>query len=209
MEVLYELSAFGIPVAALPVDCNGVCVNDYQKFWIQRRQKIERRHELASILPPPAPSSGPQLSILSTGSPMEISSTGSAALDAERLKSSSEIPLSAGTTILHPETSDCILGRGRAIDQHPGNVKFREYLHQPEVLRQYQDTPKYMKYQVAAPIQKTLQEDHNVRFLKEHPSGRGWMIADDAAVRNKILRTFRRFITQHQNQAQSKTARQQ
>ena len=211
MEVQYALSTFGIPVAALPVDCNGVRRNDYQRVWIQRRRKIEQMEQQTKIAPNPTPSSVTTSSSLLMVSPMETSSSSTPAFtrdsetqQPERPVTPPKRPLSPGALILHPESSDCILGRGRAIDQHQGNVKFRRYLQQPEVLKKYQDTPKYMKFQVAEPIQKILQEEQNVRFLKEHPSGRGWVIADDAAVRSKILRTFRRFITQQQ---QAKAAR--
>ena len=92
-----------------------------------------------------------------------------------------------------------IIGRGRPIDQHAGNVQFRKYLQSQDVLQEYIDTPKFLKFQNAEKVRCTLCEQHNVRFLRESTDGKGWYEVDRAAVREKILRTFRRILS-HQQQ---------
>ena len=87
-----------------------------------------------------------------------------------------------------------LLGRGRAIDQHFGNVQFRRHLQQDIFMQQYQQTKKRLKAQLADVIRQNLQENCNVRFLIQHDTGRGWQLADDVAVREKISRTFRRLL---------------
>ena len=97
-------------------------------------------------------------------------------------------------SLLTISKTSVLLGRGRAIDQHFGNVQFRRYLQQDAFMQQYQQTKKRLKAQLADIIRQNLQENCNVRFLIQHDTGRGWQLADDVAVREKISRTFRRLL---------------
>ena len=106
--------------------------------------------------------------------------------------------------ILKPLVTDCLLGRGKAIDHHVGNIKFREYLKQDNLLQKYHSLKRHTKGKMAETIHKILEEDYHIRFLKGHPSGNGWILADKTSVREKIARTFRRVIKQQKQQQQQK-----
>ena len=121
-----------------------------------------------------------------------------------------------------------MLGRGRANDQHPGNVRFRQFL-KDEFLQEYSKTPHFTRSYLATPIQETLQREHNMRFLSrvedtvnkekntkkdgssnntnKHKGLEGeWVLADDATVKQKILRTLRRLQLNERKQREQETA---
>ena len=184
MEVLYELMSYGIPVNALPVNSKGQLSVMYHHRWIQWRRQIEScsmasNHVRSSVI-------------------NQHSSSGTLPSD---VKSGHSVPTSATTTtssssspiiFLEPDDNDCVLGRGKAIDQHVGNVRFRHFLQQKNILMEFENTPKNARLQMAVAIQQKLCEIFNMRFLKENPNGFGWVIATDDAVRAKILRSLRR-----------------
>ena len=113
------------------------------------------------------------------------------------LDSFSTLTLLKYTELINP----VILGRGRPIDQHVGNVQFRQYLQSPEVLQEYVDTPKFLKFQNAEKIRQTMTEHYNIRFLRENADGKGWHMVAVEDVREKILRTFRRILLNQQKQS--------
>ena len=105
------------------------------------------------------------------------------------------------TFILQPTPNDCILGRGRAIDQHVGNVQFRNFLSQDVYMTEYKNSGRHTKGRLAQRIKKILEEEHDVRFLKETTAknngavySKGYELANDAAIKEKITRTFRRIL---------------
>ena len=229
LETHYELLSYGIPVAALPIDVDGNCNNDNHKRWIQKRKEIEDERKRSTIdslsSSPPSPqqqtsSSATQirdesttvstpyiLSVAqSTAPPMSIRSTSTSPLPGTE-HGTSVRAIDSGVIIAEPGPNDCILGRGQPVDQHEGNVQFRQFLQ--EHLKTYANAPHYMKHKVGNDIQTMLVNEHHVRFLKKHESGTGWKLADDAAIREKILRTFRRMMLKDKQQKEQRRQPQQ
>ena len=100
--------------------------------------------------------------------------------------------------IFLPRDEDILLGRGRMIDQHPGNIQFRKYLQQEAFLKHFKKAKRCGKSELADCIQNKLRTECNVRFLIENQgTGRGWILAEKATVREKILRTLRRLVLSH------------
>ena len=181
----YELLSFGIPLAALPVDGFGNYSNQYHKIWMENRRFSEmesagRKPQVSTSTAAVARLSTPPVAATGCEAQCPGSHSGSAAIH--------------DGIILQPNETDCILGRGKSNDLHWGNVLFRDHIHQPEVWQAYRDRPRFLKYQIAKPIQEALLEKYNLRFLKEHPSGRGWVVADEKTIHEKILRTCRRVM---------------
>ena len=58
-------------------------------------------------------------------------------------------------------------------------------------------------------MRKELQQDRDVRFIKEHDSGRGWLLADDVAIREKISRTIRRVFPSNETKRQYQQKKQE
>ena len=191
MEVQYQLMSYGIPLEALPVDCTGNLSNHHHKNWLLWRHQLEQ-----GVAHPQIVSSSVTKHHSSTKSAPKNSRNGNKAGDVPlTVTSSGERGKTASPMILmEPEDTDCILGRGKAIDRHTGNVRFRNFLQQKEILADFLQTPKYIRSEVAVTIQQKLQEKYNMRFLKENPNGFGWVFAKDDAIRSKILRTLRRSL---------------
>ena len=108
---------------------------------------------------------------------------------------------SKGIPITQPNPNDCLLGRGKAIDQHLGNCQFRHYVeHHPTLVRAYWNAPKSLKRRIVDQMRLDLQRDLGLRFLKEQEDGQAWELADGDAIRHKISRTLRRILQKRQQQ---------
>ena len=177
VELQYELQSYGIPPAALPLDTSGRVNNNFQKLWFERRCQIERHSQTTAA-------SLPQQEI-KLG-------------ELEKATISGPSSTTASLSLLQAEPNDVILGRGKGFDQHKGNVKFRQYLQRPEVLKKFQCAPKYVKIEYVERIKATLQLELGVRFLKKEPGTISFQLADDVAITHKISRTFRRLVQHNQ-----------
>ena len=111
-------------------------------------------------------------------------------------------PAPPSLPILQPNPNDCLLGRGKAIDQHVGNCQFRHYIeHHPTLVRAYWNAPKSLKRRIVDQMRMDLQRDlQGLRFLKEQDDGLAWQVADDDAIRHKISRTLRRILQRRQEE---------
>ena len=256
LETQYQLLSYGIPVSALPIDPFHI---DHHTAWMQRRKNIEKARErnneqLKQPQPNQLPSSSTAETVMTDDStdkslptPTMVTSNTLAQDTVNNNSSASASPNTNTSTKsplpLQPGPNDCILGRGRAIDQHVGNVQFRKYLQQH--LKEYQETPQYLKAHLAEPIRQRLMKDHGVRFFKQVQKGSGggsgsgigrtsspsnqtplsngttasaksnggstgsatttatvWEYANETAVKEKILRTFRRIQLNEQKKQQ-------
>ena len=240
LECQYELLSYGIPLAALPVDSNGKCHNDFHILWIQRRHSIEQERMLhgmqstsMSPVPPLAEDTmdlddngmimpiGPvfennrQVSnlhprssvIQSTANPTAglntaVTSTSAAttsnAIMMDVVVASSIPPCDAlNGIIFEAKSTDVILGRGKAVDMHAGNVQFRNFMKQESLLNRYDNSKYSEKGEMADSILEVLQDSYNVRFITKQKSGSPiYHLADPSLVREKILRTLRRELKQ-------------
>jgi hypothetical protein len=89
--------------------------------------------------------------------------------------------------IYNPGPNDILLGRGKPIQERPGNVRFRDMLDKH--LDKYEHGGKGAKVKVGAYIVHIVKEEGG-RFLKELKDG-GWVEIDEAAARKKVSHAFR------------------
>jgi hypothetical protein len=85
-----------------------------------------------------------------------------------------------------PLPDDILLGRGKPIQQRPGNVRYREIVE--KYMDRYEEGNRGAKYAVAAYIVHLLKEEGS-RFLKELEDG-GWVEVDEATARLKTSHAF-------------------
>jgi hypothetical protein len=87
-----------------------------------------------------------------------------------------------------PQMNDVLFGRGKPIQERPGNVRFREILelHRP----QYDKGEKFEKTAITTNIVRIVKGEGG-RFLKQNDNGRGWLEVDDASARMKVSHAFR------------------
>ena len=93
-------------------------------------------------------------------------------------------PSEAGTL----RTDDVLLGRGKNIQEHPGNIQFRKFLEEHRDL--YEATPRHNKTLVATQLTQIL-TSKGIRFLKQDQDKKGWVIADLKEAEEKIKQLFR------------------
>jgi hypothetical protein len=88
--------------------------------------------------------------------------------------------------IRDPLPSDILLGRGKPIQERPGNVRFREMIDTHKDKYEQQGA----RGKASAYIVRLVKEEGG-RFLKELDRGGGWIEVDDAAARTKVSHAFR------------------
>jgi hypothetical protein len=93
-----------------------------------------------------------------------------------------------GPMSVDPQINDVLFGRGKPIQDRPGNVRFRDIMewHRP----QYDKGEKSEKTVIAADIVRIVKGEGG-RFLKQNENGRGWVEVDDASARVKVSHAFR------------------
>jgi hypothetical protein len=90
--------------------------------------------------------------------------------------------------VIHdPSPNDILMGRGKPIQQRPGNVRFRDRLDKH--MGWYEQGERGTKVKVSAYILHLVKEEGG-RFLKELECG-GWVEIDDAEARTKVSHAFR------------------
>jgi hypothetical protein len=87
-----------------------------------------------------------------------------------------------------PLPNDVLLGRGKPIQQRPGNIRFREMLEK-HMDKYGQQSKMGEKNKVSACIVHMVKEEGG-RFLKELKDG-GWVEVDEATARAKVSHSFR------------------
>ena len=93
-----------------------------------------------------------------------------------------------GFVVVEPTPKDVLLGRGKASQNHPGNVRFREILAMYQ--EEYNNTQRYKRYDTPKEITRLLLED-GVRFLQKTENGNGWVECDAAEAEKKVKQVFR------------------
>lgn len=102
-----------------------------------------------------------------------------------RLRKSSEIN-DGVFRIVVPGTCDVLLGRGKPLQKHPGNLRYHHIVESCH--GQYENAQKLEKTNLARTIVQRMKESGG-RFLKH--DGIGWIEIDDDAARYKVSHTFR------------------
>ena len=91
--------------------------------------------------------------------------------------------------IYDPLPNDVLMGRGKPIQERPGNVRFREMLHK-RIDKYEQCEGGFKSKSVSAYIVRILKEEGG-RFLKELDDGAGWVEVDEATARTKVSHLIR------------------
>jgi hypothetical protein len=86
-----------------------------------------------------------------------------------------------------PLPDDVLLGRGKPIQQRPGNIRYREMVEKN--MDRHEEGNRDAKYAVVASVVHLLKEEGS-RFVKETEDG-GGVEVDEATARWKISHTFR------------------
>ncbi|CAJ1937768.1 unnamed protein product [Cylindrotheca closterium] len=157
IEIQYHLRSHGIPTRTCPVDLSGNLRMDILNAWIEKYQAETEDEKQHRSLQPQALAS-------------EVASNPLIALDRRR-----------------PSPQDVMLGRGWKVQNHEGNIHFRQFV---EGYRQaYDITPRHQRREFAANIARLLHE-RGVLFWKKAEDGE-WVEGSFEEAEKKVGDLFR------------------
>lgn len=88
--------------------------------------------------------------------------------------------------IFVPNRLDVLLGRGKPIQEHFGNLRFHSLLDNHQ--RDYEQAKKFEKMQIAQKVACQVR-NYSGRFLKQE--GTTWVSVEDSVAREKVSHAFR------------------
>mmetsp|Transcript_31404 Transcript_31404/g.75726 ORF Transcript_31404/g.75726 Transcript_31404/m.75726 type:complete len:528 (+) Transcript_31404:81-1664(+) len=203
LETLYSLRSYGIPLDSFPVGEDGTIRTEFMlNAWFTKRAGEEarddedERFDLFSKddepfpidetmgLPPP----DDRMDSVVPDDPMNISVFQGVGHPGEPdpLPSAPAIPVAKDEPI-QPLQQDILLGRGAGMMQHPGNIRFREFLELYQ--DKYDRAQRNRRGKVAAEVVATL-TNQGVRFLQVDEHG-DWVKSDPAKAEEKVGQLFR------------------
>lgn len=181
MELHYKLQQHGFPINTCPVDFAGSIRKDIINNWFYRHQSMKDAT---------TPGGWPELSdplILDEdfGTLMahfQEEKTYAAPIGLERSQPTATVPLP-----VVPRQHDVLLGRGRTIQNHLGNISFREFLKQCR--DDYNKAPRNKRRKIASELAHALRA-RGIRFLQQTESGE-WIESNFSEAEKKIGQVFR------------------
>ena len=146
--------------------------------------------------------------------PLQVTSSGASSIEPDNRQNHSGSTkveeTESPTEVSTPRPSDVLFGRGRTIQDHPGNIRLHALIEKNRV--RYEEAPKWEKTIIAAEIVAII-KDEKGRFLKSAPASFGgngqrggarknpsWIVVDSDTARDKVSHTFRsRRTSDHHN----------
>lgn len=180
IELHYQLRGHGFPTDTHPVDTNGNIRTDIINNWVHKYQSMEEAITPGNLPDPSDPMllEGDFGSFITSAIPNgDVVPNGDAPIQ----------PPSAIPALLVPRRHDVLLGRGRTIQNHLGNVHFREFLKQYS--DDYDEAPRNKRRKIATELVHTL-KGKGIRFLQQTESGE-WFESNFAEAEKKIGQVFR------------------
>jgi hypothetical protein len=178
--------SFGIPICAFPLTPDDGFLVDQFNQWIENQRRLDEMRKtsetsssIADLFHNSMDTKDAKFSSDQRSSTGPVSPNAPLSLDRH---DTPEIKVE-----VEPMTMDILLGRGKPLQRHPGNVRFRELIacHAGN----YELGDKFQKTVIAADVVATIRESDG-RFLKPYGKG-GWEEIDDNTARLKVAHTFR------------------
>mmetsp|Transcript_31408 Transcript_31408/g.75735 ORF Transcript_31408/g.75735 Transcript_31408/m.75735 type:complete len:518 (+) Transcript_31408:81-1634(+) len=193
LETLYGLRSYGIPLDSFPVGEDGTIRTEILNAWFEKRMEEEakdgedERFDLFSKDDEPFPIDE-TMGLPSPDDHMDfvfqdVRHVG----EADPLPSAAIPPIAKEEEPIEPVQQDILLGRGAGMMQHPGNIRFREFLELYQ--DKYDRAQRNRRGKVAAEVVATL-TNQGVRFLQVDGHG-DWVNSDPAKAEEKVGQLFR------------------
>jgi hypothetical protein len=175
LECLYKLKSYGIPENALPVTTSGELLTSYHLFWLETRRSMEQVKRLARR--GPLTSKGDAITL-----PVEVTET---ALD----------PMSGSGSPFRQ--NDVLFGRGKTGHDHPGNLRFREFIVRS--IKQFEHGTKSEKMSLTQTVVDLVKASGG-RFLIKKEGSKDWEeFGFGASARKRVLAAFKNRLKTHKN----------
>jgi hypothetical protein len=217
VELHYELKGHGLPVRTCPVDTNGNIRQDILNAWYYKRMSEEKTMMLdksttaLSLLKTSLQKESTSSHVDDTALPNllnELLAASDPKIDFEvvstipdpiegtsfnfenaAISTSAEIDYETAAilTPTEPTPNDVLLGRGKKFQNHPGNVRFREWLD--GYYDDYDHAPRTERRRIATNLTQILNAK-GVRFLKLTENNQ-WVQSQGVEAEKKISQLFR------------------
>ena len=175
-EVRFKLSTFGIPIDTLPITEEGECKLKPHKQWVQRRRKEEKAAAADGMQRVVVPS---RFDVLFVSSYLEH-----ILITVRSILSCKDFRLIIW--LLFVSFYTIIQGRGKPIQEHPGNLKYHQIL---ESCRDRYDAAKKFEKMEISDFVVQIVKGYSGRFLKQDSAG--WLVATVEEAREKVSHAFR------------------
>ncbi|KAG7343461.1 hypothetical protein IV203_021406 [Nitzschia inconspicua] len=163
------------PASAVPVSCG---LEDVQPLTANKKDSISRK--LPTLASVSSIASAEQNSV----------STFAACAPAVAKRQRMDPAILTEASIILPKNTDILFGRGSGIQNHPGNIQFRDLLEQN--LGSYSTSDDAAKRRMVISLADHMRRDLGLRFLKQAPDGVSWIpVTEKAVVYQKFYQTFR------------------
>ncbi|CAJ1968405.1 unnamed protein product [Cylindrotheca closterium] len=165
LEIRYSLQSHGIPMDTYPIDSNGQIRQEMIDSSCLKHYGIDasnyyrgKSNETAIAMTPVPPT-----------------------------PTSSQQTRAGHSVLVEPKHTDVLLGRGKPIQNHPGNIHLRSMIEESQ--EQYDAIGRLEKRQMIQNIRHACHAK-GTRFLKQHGK-KTWVLADSAEADEKIRQHFR------------------
>ncbi|CAJ1936081.1 unnamed protein product [Cylindrotheca closterium] len=177
VELQSKIRGYGVPLNTFPVDKLGNIREDLIDVWYNENCCCRAN-------------SNPSGTIVFTSS-INSNDAIMATHNTEKMTIRPELTESCtlSSETLVPKTNDVLLGRGKRIQKHPGNISFRDWMY--EHRSEYDGAYKFKRRQVAMEL-KNRYAENGVRFLKQ-TSDFKWSLANEEETEEKVKQLFRSF----------------
>ncbi|CAJ1937748.1 unnamed protein product [Cylindrotheca closterium] len=211
IELQYQLRPYGIPINTCPIDTAGNIRTDILNVWFQKHLELEalKNQSLQDI---PAPNDQDMMMLLPNEEELDglfgdydaggnidfeegsrqtvddfssldfINRISPVAIEARNEKREAK-----PASIFGPTETDVVLGRGRDIQNHEGNIRFRKLL--VEYHDEYDVAPRFKRRKIVTDLRELL-NSRGIRFLQQRGSNE-WEEVDTKAAELKIAQLFR------------------
>jgi len=213
LELHYQFQSHGLPIDTCPVDNNGNIRKDIMNAWFYKHKAQSGTNSKWFYNRGPSPLMHTSAGEVSTCTveteeldsffvdqcmpgfaetekispaviPMDIEDELMSVEQQQRQHEEVAHPVTANGII--PSRNDVLLGRGRGIQSHPGNVKFRKFLE--DYSNEYDQARRGKRRKIAAELSQVFGVK-GVRFLEQ--KNNRWVESDHADAEKKIAQLFR------------------
>lgn len=183
MELKYKLRGHGVPLDSFPVDMNGNMREDIINAWYYEHLVKEG---MISVVP----SEGLERNEKDAYPELHPSAV-------ELPQAQSQAQRTKASSVISPSDSDVLSGRGRFLQNHPGNQRFRKFVE--DHFHEYDALARYDRMAFTTNLTNILLED-KIRFLEQTIRG-DWVTLNLQEVRKKVSQQFRTLRKKHNRNA--------
>lgn len=214
LELQYSLRGHGISSLSCPVNSDGEVREDILKVWLNDYLKTKESPSNSShlVTQPSASFVGSSNRFSLHGQDLDFETQNHSLYhDSEALLGNYDLSSGVNATLspaaakmedqgrddgmalsITPTEIDVLLGRGRPVQNNPGNIRFRQFVEKRQ--NEYDYASRGRRGEIMAEMRKTL-ASRGVRFLKKVQKD-VWVESNSKEVDTKIAQLFREFRKQ-------------